>query len=270
MGVYGQTKGNSAGNELARFVLLSAALSASLLLLTTVNAFAQQAAPAAASTGNLKQILLFTGITLVGVSITIFAVSMDRLRKDRIAWEQQRHQWEKWERTQHEAAHAASATAAYTTAAEEKTPPSPARRAETILTRTETVGPRETETTPNPPGSVTVPPTSGFGAALTIVSGPDAGRRFLMTRPVLTIGREDRDILLTDESISRRHAVVRMQTDAGNPDKLPHFVLYDENSLHGTLLNDERLDANGRELQDGDRITLGKGRTIFVFERVQE
>jgi pSer/pThr/pTyr-binding forkhead associated (FHA) protein len=54
--------------------------------------------------------------------------------------------------------------------------------------------------------------------------------------------------LFLDKEISRRHALIKLE--AGK------FVIQDQNSLNGTYVNSERVDAP-RILQDGDVIFVG-------------
>ena len=49
-------------------------------------------------------------------------------------------------------------------------------------------------------------------AELEVVSGPDAGRRFAITKEVMGLGRENQDILLNDQGISRKHASLAYRT----------------------------------------------------------
>lgn len=266
---------------------LNAVLSASIAF-----AQAEQAAPNAASGGSgLKQMLLMTGIVLVAGSVGVFAAMINRLNRDRAAWEARRADYIAWEqkRSQEEIVRAANAPP--TIAAPTRPPRTmpAAREAETLLSRHDGPLTREVATAPvgafvgaGVPGAkdTTPLPPAGFGAELAIVGGPDQGRRFAITKPVLTLGREDRDILFTDDSISRRHAVLRVHTavdgvtnvipgDKLNSSEL-RFVLFDEDSLHGTRVNGESVGKQGRSLINGDRISLGKGRTVLLFERVSE
>jgi ABC transport system ATP-binding/permease protein len=77
-----------------------------------------------------------------------------------------------------------------------------------------------------------------------------AGRRHVVGPEGLGIGRaEDSDVLVADERASRRHARIYRRDDG-------EFVLEDLGSRHGTLLNGERLQGEGRPLQSGDTITV--------------
>jgi FHA domain-containing protein len=75
-------------------------------------------------------------------------------------------------------------------------------------------------------------------------------------RDTLTIGRmAECDIVLTDPGASRKHAEIRRDGD--------RVVVADLGSTNGTLVNESTIDE--RELEEGDRITIG--RTVLEFRR---
>jgi pSer/pThr/pTyr-binding forkhead associated (FHA) protein/TolA-binding protein len=70
-----------------------------------------------------------------------------------------------------------------------------------------------------------------------------------MTRPEVTIGRQDGNVIrLTDRNVSRRHAILYSQNDA--------LTLEDLDSYTGTHLNGERLSGSS-QLGLGDVIRIG-------------
>ena len=85
---------------------------------------------------------------------------------------------------------------------------------------------------------------------LTCISGPYAGEQFDLRDEIITLGRSrDNDIPLSlDKEISRRHALIKLESG--------QFVIYDQNSLNGIYVNNERIDAP-RILQDGDTVLIG-------------
>lgn len=94
-------------------------------------------------------------------------------------------------------------------------------------------------------------------ASLTVIKGPDRGRRFELDENVPTIGRDAKNsIRLHDSEISRQHAELR-RTEQG-------FVLYDLNSSNGTFLNGERLQYGA--VKTGDRIKVGQTELIFTAD----
>ena len=96
----------------------------------------------------------------------------------------------------------------------------------------------------------------GYGAEFEVIGGPESGKRIAITKATVTLGREDRDILLSDASVSRAHATFAVRDG--------HYYLADDNSAHGTKVNGEKLGAQGRELHNGDEIALGN-KTVLKF-----
>jgi adenylate cyclase len=84
-----------------------------------------------------------------------------------------------------------------------------------------------------------------------IISAPDGKRGILeLNKPVITIGRGNaNDLVLNDPSISRFHAVVKL-----NDHKV---VIADRGSTNGVILNGERIAAE-TELKTGDVAALGR------------
>ncbi|MCE5237159.1 FHA domain-containing protein [bacterium] len=93
------------------------------------------------------------------------------------------------------------------------------------------------------------------GLQLVVEEGPDQGKAFPVDPPQTTIGRENRDVLLTDEHVSRKHAVILNQDGK--------WILQNE-SNQGTIVNGAKVESV--ELQDGDTIRLGT--TVLRFKRL--
>lgn len=110
------------------------------------------------------------------------------------------------------------------------------------------------------PKAPAAPTMAGYGAEFEAVEGPEAGRRFAITRATTTVGREDRDIILADESVSRSHATLSAKDGK--------FILFDNDSAHGTRIGSEPIGTDGRTLANGDKIVLGNGRTALVFHQI--
>lgn len=92
------------------------------------------------------------------------------------------------------------------------------------------------------------------GAAVGAVVLPD-GERVVVGDDPVTIGRlSECDVVLADDSVSRRHAEVRRRDTA--------IVVVDLGSTNGTRVNGERVQE--RQLHDGDQITVGS--TSLRFE----
>ncbi len=80
------------------------------------------------------------------------------------------------------------------------------------------------------------------------------GTRVVLDRPVLTIGRlPDRDLVLDDVDVSRRHAEVRRHGRS--------FRLVDLGSVNGTVVNGARVAEH--VLADGDVVRLGSVEMTF-------
>ena len=87
-----------------------------------------------------------------------------------------------------------------------------------------------------------------------VLQGPDKGRRFELPDNPTLVGRESRQLPLTDNTVSRRHAEL-MPGDDG-------WVLRDLGSSNGTYINGLRV-TNRYTLKLGDQIRVG--RTLMVF-----
>ncbi|HLY98845.1 MAG TPA: adenylate/guanylate cyclase domain-containing protein [Candidatus Angelobacter sp.] len=84
-----------------------------------------------------------------------------------------------------------------------------------------------------------------------IISSPDGKKGILeLTKPVITVGRGNaNDLVLNDSSVSRFHAVVKLQDKA--------VVIADRGSTNGVILNGERI-ASDREINNGDVALIGR------------
>ncbi|MEW6696049.1 MAG: FhaA domain-containing protein [Bacillota bacterium] len=92
-------------------------------------------------------------------------------------------------------------------------------------------------------------------ATLLVEEGNDAGKEFPLADYRISLGRRDTcDIVLSDSSVSRRHA--QFERIGGR------FWLTDLNSTNGTYLNG--LPVDRVELTTGDVITVGN--TVLIFK----
>jgi signal transduction histidine kinase len=89
---------------------------------------------------------------------------------------------------------------------------------------------------------------------LLVLQGPDKGRRFELPDALALIGRESRQLPLTDNTVSRRHAEL-VPRDG-------EWILKDLGSSNGTYVNGLRVD-NTFALKLGDQVRVGK--TLLVF-----
>jgi pSer/pThr/pTyr-binding forkhead associated (FHA) protein len=84
---------------------------------------------------------------------------------------------------------------------------------------------------------------------LVVKSGVDAGKSFMLSEGDNSIGRgNDAAINLSDESVSRQHAVIRCQDGK--------LSLFDVGSRSGTALNGQSI--GGRLINNGDVISIGR------------
>ena len=75
---------------------------------------------------------------------------------------------------------------------------------------------------------------------------------------VISIGRDpSNDLVLSDSMVSRRHAILEQRDDI--------FVLRDNNSSNGTLVNGDKVEAE-KTLRDGDLVAIGSSRLLFQLE----
>lgn len=91
---------------------------------------------------------------------------------------------------------------------------------------------------------------------LTVLQGPDKGKRIELpdTEPQ-QIGRSSEAIVLSDQTISRRHAELTPEGDG-------RWYIHDLHSANGTFVNGVRL-VDRRQLRPGDQIRTGT--TLFVY-----
>lgn len=87
-----------------------------------------------------------------------------------------------------------------------------------------------------------------------MLQGPDKGRRFELPDAPTLVGRDSRQIPLTDNTVSRRHC--ELLPSNGN------WILNDLGSANGTYINGTRVDRR-YTLKLGDQIRVG--RTLMVF-----
>src|SRR3954462_2464844 len=90
---------------------------------------------------------------------------------------------------------------------------------------------------------------------LLVLQGPDKGRRFELPDALALVGRESRQLPLTDNTVSRRHCEIV-------PDENQAWFVKDLGSANGTWINGQRVERTAY-LKLGDQIRVG--RTILVF-----
>lgn len=89
---------------------------------------------------------------------------------------------------------------------------------------------------------------------LLVIQGPDKGRRYELPDATTLIGRDSRQIPLTDNTVSRRHCEL--------VPKDGEWVLHDLGSANGTYVNGTRV-TNRYNLKLGDQIRVGRSLMVF-------
>src|SRR6476646_7053812 len=88
-----------------------------------------------------------------------------------------------------------------------------------------------------------------------VLQGPDKGRRFELPDALTLVGRDSRQLPLTDNTVSRKHCELA-------PGENGDWTLRDMGSSNGSYVNGMRI--TGRyALKLGDQIRVG--RTLMVF-----
>lgn len=93
--------------------------------------------------------------------------------------------------------------------------------------------------------------------SLAVISGPDAGRIFVVEKPKVVIGREDADIGLDDPEISRQHAAIEVSGD--------RVTLVDLGSTNGTYLGEEQITE--AHLENQGEFTVGGSTLMLIITR---
>src|SRR5690606_29890948 len=99
------------------------------------------------------------------------------------------------------------------------------------------------------PAAAQAPATTPVRPFAYLVRQDEKGTRYPVTATIWRIGRgRDNELVLDDNSISRRHAELQRGADG-------RFTILDKNSLNGVFVNGEKV---GRyALSEGDMIELG-------------
>ena len=97
-------------------------------------------------------------------------------------------------------------------------------------------------------------------AYLIVINGRSVGKMYKLSEEETWLGRaSDCFVIIDDEGVSRKHAVIRAQAE--------FFTVSDSNSTNGIFVNGERVASH--QLQDGDRVQIGSN-TILKFSYQDE
>ncbi len=99
-----------------------------------------------------------------------------------------------------------------------------------------------------------VDPFQYVQVGLELTEGPQAGRRFMVTKTPLLIGRGDHGMAIRDPRVSSKHA----QLDIGGPEL---YTLKDLASTNGTTVNGRPVSIT--QLKNGDLISFGGVKFTF-------
>src|SRR5262249_19789195 len=106
--------------------------------------------------------------------------------------------------------------------------------------------------------NIPVPASSpgAAGAVLIAVVGSLKGQRYVVDKPHYRVGRYPSNDLVAaaDDSVSSNQASLRFENGG--------LFLYDQGSLNGTYLNEQRVSGTPAMVRQGDRIGVGES----VFE----
>ena len=95
----------------------------------------------------------------------------------------------------------------------------------------------------------------GHEAALVILEGDGKGKRIVLAKSQLTLGRKQADVVLSDPEASRRHCALLLYGDFA--------VVKDMASANGTKVNDRVVKE--ALIKSGDRIQIGATVLQFVL-----
>lgn len=133
----------------------------------------------------------------------------------------------------------------------------------------------------NRPNTASMPTGDDDGATRAFPAAAAPGRKSSQTRgtrayldiegkkqplgtAVTTLGRDESAMIMVDDpGVSRRHAEIRITHDG--PNLL--VLIRDAGSTNGTYLNGDQIGTE--ELQEGDRITLGRTTMTFHLDRAR-
>ncbi|MCP4714602.1 MAG: FHA domain-containing protein, partial [Deltaproteobacteria bacterium] len=144
--------------------------------------------------------------------------------------------------------------------------PKPGDTGKPAVSDTRKIGLQEPKPEPPPPAgsakTVFIPPDA-LGKSkiisyhkLIILSKQLLGREFILDRPEITVGRQQEcDIRINDETISTKHALIRLEGD--------QCMLEDSGSRNGTFVNGERIQKK-KILVPGQKVKFGSVECRFV------
>jgi Inner membrane component of T3SS, cytoplasmic domain len=107
-----------------------------------------------------------------------------------------------------------------------------------------------------PPADAGVKLPASKSVVLTVLSGPGKGAVHKLKKPRVILGRDDADISLDDQEISRHHCLLEVRESFAN--------LKDLDSTNGTFFDEERVRA--AMLQNGAEFRIGTSLIRISFQ----
>ena len=103
---------------------------------------------------------------------------------------------------------------------------------------------------------------AGFKFSLAFLTGPQASTVQVLERAIISIGREDGDVVTRDPETSRRHAQLEIHGDGT-------VWLKDLNSTNGTLVDGQRI-AGPTQIQSQQEFTCGNSTFMLLIRNTDE
>ncbi len=96
---------------------------------------------------------------------------------------------------------------------------------------------------------------AGIRCTLTVLTGPDSGKKLSMSRPRVLVGRDNGDFPLSDNEVSREHCAFEITGVT--------CTVKDLGSRNGTWIDGERVQS--RQLSNVGEVTVGNSTILFTM-----
>ena len=96
------------------------------------------------------------------------------------------------------------------------------------------------------------------GPFLLVEGGPNNSEQIRLGAGLISMGRQSaNEVVVAEAGVSRRHAEILQKEES--------YYLRDLASTNGTFVNTRKIPQGDYLLHDGDRITLGATKVVFIF-----